>query len=471
MNPQESNPKRFLGRAADRLRSTIRSSRRGVKDVAVSLVPHASKSLTGFLASILLARGLGPTGMGQYALVISLSDAVTTLSDLGIGQTAIRYASLSASQNDTAGQLAVLRWAFRLRILLTVLMAVVLFMAAPILTDWVWHVEGLTQPIRISLFIALFAALAGVPSLYFQSLRRFGMNSVVLTGQTLLTLIGVGILAVIGRWSVSAVVSVTAITAGIGAFAFLIRVPKEALVSTSRLDGRKGKGLKNFWKVPLSDQVKSSKLDNSSGEQFAMYIMLSTIIVMITLKLDVWLMGIFLDKSEIGFYNVATRFGLPLTLVLSALNTALWPRASAVRTRLEVQSLLVKTFKGSALVATASLLYAFFVPMLAPVFFGEAYNKSVQLAQVLSLGHCVNILFNPLGVIGYAIGMVRVYWVVNLLQLLLVIVMLITLLPAYGAMGAAITFVASTIFGSVIVTFILWRTIRRDFVKTDVPQV
>ena len=99
-------------------------TRRGIIDVGLSLVPQLVKSATGFLSSILIARGLGPAGMGQYALILSLTDTVTSLSDLGIGQTALRYASLSASQGDSKGQMAVLRWAARLRLLLVTVMII-----------------------------------------------------------------------------------------------------------------------------------------------------------------------------------------------------------------------------------------------------------------------------------------------------------------------------------------------------------
>ena len=121
------------------------------------------------------------------------------------------------------------------------------------------------------------------------------------------------------------------------------------------------------------------------------------------------------------------------------------------------------------MVAAASLLYALFVPLLAPFIFGEAYRQSVRLAQILSFGQCVAILFNPLGVIGYSIGMARVYWIVNLFQLCLVFTMLVVLLPVYGTVGAAVTFVVSTVVGSLIVGAILLRKTIRHSARKTVP--
>src|SRR5512147_1459640 len=125
----------------------------GVRDVTALTLPQVLKGITGFVTSIWLTRGLGPAGLGQYALVTSVSEAVVGLSDLGIGQTAVRYASLAVSRNDSQGQSAVLRWAFRVRLALVAVMVLGLFVLAPVLADRIWHDPGLAPLIRFGLLI------------------------------------------------------------------------------------------------------------------------------------------------------------------------------------------------------------------------------------------------------------------------------------------------------------------------------
>ena len=98
-------------------KKVIFESLKAIEDVIVSAFPGMAGLLTGAITAALIARGLGPFGMGQYALVISISSFTGGLSDMGIGQTAIRYASRAASQGDVEGQFAILRWTFRLRML------------------------------------------------------------------------------------------------------------------------------------------------------------------------------------------------------------------------------------------------------------------------------------------------------------------------------------------------------------------
>lgn len=61
--------------------------------MAVSLIPQAVMALSAFVTAILIARGLGLEGMGRYALIVSFTMVGTGVSDLDIGQTAIRFVS------------------------------------------------------------------------------------------------------------------------------------------------------------------------------------------------------------------------------------------------------------------------------------------------------------------------------------------------------------------------------------------
>jgi O-antigen/teichoic acid export membrane protein len=449
----------IVQRTTERLKAFAGNSRKGIADVLVSLVPQASKSLLGFLSSILLARGLGPGGMGQYALVQSISDTVTSLADPGVSQTAIRYASIAAARGDSEGQLAVIRWAFRLRLLAVLGMSAVLFFVIPSVAERLWHSGGLSPLMRIGLLGAVFLSLGSVPVIYFQSLKRFGMNAVILTGQGVISFGGVAVLALLGLLTVERVVVVMVAAAGLAALLACVLIPRRAMTA-GRSPAGEHFSLRSVWRVPRSAPASSGGLEDAGPEEFAFYLLLSTVIVMITVRLDLWLMGVYLEPSQIGLYNIASRTALPLMFLLTALSTALWPRASAVATVLEVQALLRKTLKVSVLVSVAGVAYAIVVPLLIPVLFGDVYAPSVLLAQIISLGYCIAIMANPMTMVGYSFGMARIYWVVNLLQMVIVLALLVLLLPRIGVLGAAMTFVANNLVGGLINGYLVLRKSR-----------
>jgi O-antigen/teichoic acid export membrane protein len=442
------------------LKSLLLSSEKGIRDLMILLVPQAAKAVSGFFTSVLLSRGLGPTGLGGYALILSLSDMVNSLSDLGIGQTALRYASLAYSQRDTDGQASVLRWAFRLRMLLVIVMVAALFVAAPFLERSIWHIGGLGPLIRMSLMLSILGAVASVPAIYFQSTRKFGMYTALISAQSLFSLLGVAILAYLNMWSVGSVIGVSIVAGAATAVLSLVFVPRSIWIPRVRSGDFKRITWRQGVRVP-SVAVSSEKLDSTSASRFALFLLLSTFVVLVTLKLDVWLMGFFLNEREIGLYNAAARLALPLGMLLNSVTLALWPRMSALTSPAAVRSMFGKTLMGSVMLAGISLVYAAFVPLLAPLLFGPEFGETTRLCQILSVGYCVAILGNPVAVIGYSLGLAKFYWITNLIQMLFVIVLLVTLLPRIGALGAALTFVANALVGGIINGYAVWAKVRR----------
>jgi O-antigen/teichoic acid export membrane protein len=438
---------------------TASDSRKGIRDVVVLMIPQGVSVLAAFVSTVLIARGLGTAGLGRYALVLSVSGIAASLSDLGIGQTAIRFASRAAAQGDIDGQMAVLRWTFRLRMVLAFLVTLAFILTAPVLADQIWHAADLTPLIRISLIGGIFAALASVPTIYFQSLKQFGRNAKINVAQTLISLLGIGIIAVTGAWSVQLVIIVSLVASAIGALVFLFSVPRAALVGRGPLPNTARGVMRKMWMNPLQDDSAVQLNDSDTPTTFVRYNLASTVIVLVVLRLDVWLMKVFLDESTIGIYHVATRFATPLTIILTAINGALWPRASAHVALDDIRELIRKTFRLSAAVGIVAALYAITVPIVAPMVFGSAYAGSTFLGQILCLRYAFAIVISPIGVIGYSLGMVRIYWLINLLQLVIVCIINIVFLPTLGPLASALALLANELIGVLLAGSIVWRKI------------
>ncbi len=439
------------------LATTVAGSKKGIRDVVVSMIPQGIRVATGFVTSVLMARGLGPAGLGQVALVQSLAETSAQLSDMGIGQTAIRYISRADAQGDSEGQMAVSRWAFRRRVILVLVFTVLFYFLSPWLARRVWHAEDLTAFLRLGLLSGVFIALSSVPSIYFQSLKRFGINASLLTAQALIFFAGILGLAFWKHWSVASVVVVGLIASGICAAASLLLVPRAALWSAAELKRMFPGDAKALWRSPRLDGAMSNALDATEPGRFAFFMLLSSILVILIVRADIWLMGAYLDESQVGIYNAATRFALPLSIVLNALNMALWPRASALDNLPAARALLKKTFRLSFLVACGGVLYALFVPLFAPLLFGAQYEASVFIGQLLCLRYCFSLLICPIGVVGYSFGLARIYWLINLAQLAIVVALNVWLLPRHGPAASAFALIVNDAIGFMVVGAIIWR--------------
>ena len=441
-----------------RVRALFAESQRGIADVLLMLIPQTVIVLTGFLTTVLIARGLGPASLGQYSLVFSVAGLTAAFSDLGIGQTAIRYAARAAAEGRTTEQLAVLRWAMRLRLTLAVGTALAVALAAPVIAGGFWHLPALTPLIQLGLLGGVFAAIGSAPAVYFQSIRRFGRNATVQVGQALLALAGVGVVAALGLWSVGTIVLASVVAAALGAFSFLPLVPRGAVVSGGDFAGG-GTIWRRLWTSPV-EPGSAGRADGGPGT-FAIYNLVSTLLVMITLRLDVWLMGVFGRPDQIGLYTVASRFALPMGLVLAAISGALWPRASSRTDPRAVLALMKRTFELSIPLGLLAMIYALTAPLLTPWLFGSAYQDSGLLGQVLCIRYALAVFIVPVGAVGYSLGLVRVYWIINLVQLVAVAIVNVLFLPRIGPMASALALVVSEILGVTLAGgLLLWRVRR-----------
>jgi O-antigen/teichoic acid export membrane protein len=425
------------------------------------MAPQVVALITGLITAVLVARGLGPNSLGQYALILSVSTFAAILSDLGVGQTAIRYASRAASHGDEKNQFAVLRWAFRVRMLQSLLISAVAFVLAPIVAGALWHENSLSSLIQLSLLVGIFGALAHVPIIYFQSIRRFRMNSIILVAQAVLSFIGIFAIALLHAWRLDLIILVNIFTTALGAVAFLTITPKAAFVESDRLRVPTRSTLRSAFRPPKPVSYETGALESRSISSFAVFMILSSIIVTITLQADVWLMGVFLDTSQIGVYSVATKVTLPLVTLLGAINIALWPRVSSVTSRNAVTTLLRKTFQLTFVAAAGALFYAVTAPLFVPFVFGSQYAAGIFLAQLLCFRYSVAMLVNPIGLIGYNFGFVKAYWKINLLQLVVVVLILVRLLPTLGPVAAALALIVNDVIGATAIGLLVWTKMGR----------
>jgi O-antigen/teichoic acid export membrane protein len=460
---------RSLNSAIALPKKVIFESLKAIEDVTVSAFPGVASLLTGAITATLIARGLGPFGMGQYALVISISSFTSGLSDMGIGQTAIRYASRAAAQGDVEGQFAILRWTFRLRMLFVLGLSLIVFVLAPTIAGTIWHDTSLTPIIQLSLLIGIFATLAHVPIIYSQSIRRFRMNSVIQVAQALISFAGILIVAFFALWHVQLVIIVSVIATLIGALAFMTVTPKAAFFKFDTSWRSIHFKLRGALKPPAIKGGEPSAFDSSSISSFARFNFVDQTVSIAASSAAVWIMGIFLIKSQIGVYTVAAYVALPISLLITAVSTAYWPRVAAATTLNGNKELLRRAMLLTIVTVVGALIYSVFAPMLIPFVFGAGYASGILVAQLLCLGWCIYLFTVPFGLVGYNFGVVRISWLINVVVLIIIIAINVWLLPIIGPLAAASAFVISTAFSAACNGIFVWNKMRQFAMHDAAP--
>ncbi len=387
---------------------------------------------------------------------MSIPLSVGQLSDLGIGQTSIRFAARAHEIGNEGDKFSIFRWAFRVRVLIVIVLILTLYFFAHYITYDLWHEDLVFNRLfRVTLIILFTNVIANITITYFQALSDFKSYGKILSGQKLLVLIGILIIALMNNWSLSSVVMVTILANILGAVVFAFKVPKEIYFSRDSWNYKRI--INNYFNLKLEKNYDSNEMDTMGIHSFTKLMILSNIIITLIMQADIWLMGVFLSKSDIGIYNASVKFTIPLVVLLTSVQTVLWPSVSKILNREKVNKLLKKIFTLSVAACLISILYSFIVPQIAPIIFGSKFEGSIILGQLLCFRYSIALLINPVHMVGYNFGLVKIYWMINLIQLCAIIVVNILLLPIIGPVAAALALILNEIIGISFIYPIIWK--------------
>jgi O-antigen/teichoic acid export membrane protein len=428
-----------------------------VTDVSILLVQQVTSTGISAITSVLTARGLGPTGLGLVGLATTVTGMTSTLSSLGLNQTAIRYTSREFAANRPDAAMSILRWALRQRLATVLVLSFIAFLCAPLLANNLWHKPELTNLIRVALPLSVIAALAFVPDVYFQSLRKFHVNAVVRIGESTVSLLGIVALWVFALWTPYAVVIVTTLATGIGALLFLAMVPKLAMWSHSDLSLFRLRSPISIIRYPHELLIQEGDLHVEQPGTFATHLFLQSLLVMTTLRLDYILLGIYRPAYDVGIYSIGTQLAMPLALLTGAITSSLFPKVSAARSSHSLRVLAIRALKMSGVACLGAIIYSLIVPELAPVLLGERYRSSILIGHILCVRGCLTLLAAPLEVVGYGLGLAKSYVRLNIVQLVAVSAINFFYVPHYGAIVPALALIANDGIRVVVIGWLMWR--------------
>ncbi|MEW5946819.1 MAG: oligosaccharide flippase family protein [bacterium] len=420
------------------LKEFLLTSRKGVSDVAASIAPQIISIFSYLGTSIILARGLGAEAVGGYALIYNYYGFIVGVSDFGIGVTAIRFASICASEGDEGKQFEVLRWAFRVRIVSASLFTAAAFYLAPFVFGRLWKSPDLILLARAGLAVAFFNVISTVAMIYFQSIKNFIMYAFVSSFQMIIPFAGVAVIYFLNRMSLEYVIGINVAASVFCALVFLILVPGRAFIGGGTAGRFRSAAVAYFFRAPRIKKQDSGELLGDDVGRFFFFMFLSAIIVAIAVRVDVWLMGALLTKAQVGLYSVAMWVTVPVRFISEAISTAIRPRASAMTDLKSTLDFLKRIFKPGVFLAVLCVVYAAGGPVLMPFVFGAEYGGGILIARLLCLKFCVTVLSSPFSIIAYNFGIVRINWIISAASLILYTILNVMLIPLIGALAPAV---------------------------------
>jgi O-antigen/teichoic acid export membrane protein len=404
-----------------------------------SAVSVAGSSLT-LILSIMLARSLGPEGLGIYSYVIAIVGFAVLIAQFGFPHLTVR----EVAKLEEKGRFRLLGRYLRYTTLviagMSVLLATILFWAAPILmTGDPSNRWTLVAALPLIALLALTAQAASV-------LRGKGLITQSLVGQAIYR---PGLFALFLATALVAGVSLTATSAvllyGLASLLVLIEI-------WMRLSGRLGHAGRPL-RVPAA-RLKSWMV---SG------LMLSgaTVAYVINTKFDIIAIGLLMTKADVGLYAVGVQVsqaGVAMLLVTANIIMPAISRLSTAGKDAEIEALCRQSAMLSGFVAFVALLILLVIgDWVIALAYGQEFVAAWTVLIVLISGQLGKSLLGPADAVLVMRGKEKITMVVAFFASAANIALNFALIPHFGLLGAA----SATALTTAGWNFVLWLFVLR----------
>jgi O-antigen/teichoic acid export membrane protein len=159
------------------------------------------------------------------------------------------------------------------------------------------------------------------------------------------------------------------------------------------------------------------------------------------------LLGWLVDNESVGYFKVAMQAVALIALGLSSVNAVIMPNVARLYKEGDfnaTQALLTKSVRLSTLVSLPIILFLIiFGEFAISLLFGKDYLGAYPILVILCFGQLVNVLMGSVGLVLSMTGNEKSALKSLSITLLLNLLLLATLVPLYGSIGAAIAVTTS----------------------------
>jgi len=379
-------------------------------------------TILGIITSILLARVLGPRALGQFYLGLAVIHICSVFTVAGFDKGFIRFIPILEIKNPSILR-TMLRKNNMTSILISIMVSVLLYYAAPILAEHYFHSDEMIAAIRNYIFYLPVLTLFRVSSGAVTGFKRADIVSNVsniLAPMTFLISILIVYWAglelkgcIFGR-------ATTHLLAAIVLFVVAWKMSKRSFLVDEKDDG--SYSLRKFI-------------------SFSAPVMMIGLIYFLLGQMDLIMLGYFVTDEHVGIYTVAVKLTLFIIVGLEIALPMTGPRFSEL-SKLEDFETFEKLFK----LVTKWILYlgliVFTVITVMRIEILSVYGKEFAVGGtvliILGIGQLLNAVTGPTGQILVMTGKQRWEMSNSILMVVVNFVLNILLIPKYGLNGAAV---------------------------------
>jgi O-antigen/teichoic acid export membrane protein len=393
----------------------------------------------GFVASLAIARALGPSDFGVYAVLAATVGIVGTLAEGGLTEAAVlRISSVWPGNEKSAEERS--RGFFWLRLGVSAIVVGVGCAVAGVIASWLLNGVDVGL-LRWALIGIVATAASGALSAILQATGGFGrMSSLTLVNTGLTAALALA-LAIIGRLDLLSALVILGIGTSLVTFAAAARM------------------LPTGWRLGVPSRsalYEEGKRLVDTGR----WLWLASLFAMLTANLEVLLLNQWVALALVGTYALALNLATKADVVNQSLYTVLLPGVAQLDVRRHMGSYLRRGLVRSAGICLVLLVLIPFAQPLIVLIYGPAYEPSVIFFQLLLGVMMFDVLLTPLLLLPLAYRQAKVLAAADAARALTLTVVAVALIPTYGPFGAVAARFAARVAGAALVLTALWVASR-----------
>jgi len=407
---------------------------------SVSFVLRIVGAFIQFALSVSIAQKYGAGGVGIYSLALIVAIISSTVGRWGMDQAALKY--IAIAENDTWRVRLIFKRAFLFVFFVSLLVNILIYIAAPFLVTWIFHDSSLLQPLRyMSLSILPFSIL-GLYAECFRARKKIVWHSLIQgVFVPLLTLLLLETL-----FSHDAVVTGAVLSYVLACF---------VVMAIAALIWRKLITIPERGAERLCDMQGKDLLTTANSMAWI------AIVSVVMGFSETLILGVFSSTESVGLYSVALRLAMIMSMVIFAFNSILAPKFAALHAQGKLGELEILARKSIVIMLLAEVPfiigYFFFADYLLS-FFGETFVEAASVLHILIVGQLINVGAGPIAVILTMSGFERNVKLIVISSAVFSFMLGMVLIPTFGSIGAAWT----ATLGMLVLTLMASLSVRRN---------
>lgn len=392
------------------------------------------------LNQIALARILGPDGIGQVLLALSVVNISSLLAKFGMEDAMMRFVPMYIDQEDRAKLKGTIYFALTVCFSMSVISILFVTVLSDLISVRVFHSEGLAKLLPVAA-VAILAnvtrgVMGGILKGYRDTFKAVLPEFCISPSLRLVVFLFLSIIDGNPVFAIYSFVSGEVISALLSA-AFLLKRIRNINSEESRGEYKK-------------------VLDVA----FTMVFTGGLSIILFT-QADLWVVGMFRSTEDVGIYGVTAKLVMLIILPLTTFSTIIPPLIASIYTSGDLTSLKKLVSESSRWILSISMPIILILilegELILKLVFGDKFVIGYSALLILTVGQLINV---SVGLVGYLLQMTgghRAIMKINISWGILNVILNVILVRHYGIVGAALSTAFCLAMGNITAIIVTYK--------------